>query len=395
MMRKPRRVAIMLDLDRLFKWHTRIFSGTQLYANEQGWYSIMDECVEQTLALRKDFQTPYDGVIARVTKKLEYMTTRLNIPVVNVWMATPVRKPIPSVYPDYAAVGILYAEHLLSRGHIRFAGMICQHSLGHVLLLKAFVKRLREAGFSCACSSLPLLNPESRNWPQVEAAIVKSMDTWKPPLGVFMGWEINGRLLAQLCKSRGWRVPQDVSIIAGTNEEAFCEGLHPTLSSVEIGFERVGYEAAKLLNQLMDGKKPPSEPILVQPTGVVARESTDFFSSDDAVVSAALKFISENYQKDICREDVARAVNMETRTLQRRFNRYLKRPIATEIRRVRLERAKRELAQGNRSIAEIARDAGFGQNIRMYEVFMRELGVSPTQYRKERNSALLRPTTIR
>jgi len=62
----------------------------------------------------------------------------------------------------------------------------------------------------------------------------------------------------------------------------------------------------------------------------------------------------------------------------------LDRPIATEIRRVRIERAKRELTQSNRSLAEIARDVGFGEAMRMYEVFRRELGTTPSDYRKQR-----------
>ncbi len=44
---------------------------------------------------------------------------------------------------------------------------------------------------------------------------------------------------------------------------------------------------------------------------------------------------------------------------------------------VRVERAKRELAQSQRSIAEIARDVGFGSRIRMYEAFRCEVGSLP------------------
>ena len=35
-------------------------------------------------------------------------------------------------------------------------------------------------------------------------------------------------------------------------------------------------------------------------------------------------------------------------------------------------------------LSEIARDVGFGKAMRMYEVFRRELGVTPGQYRKQR-----------
>jgi LacI family transcriptional regulator len=78
---------------------------------------------------------------------------------------------------------------------------------------------------------------------------------------------------------------------------------------------------------------------------------------------------------------ISAGVDTETRTLQNNFRGAIQRGIATEIRRVRIERAKRELAQGQRSLAAIARDVGFGTIQRLYEVFRRELGVSPSVYR--------------
>jgi LacI family transcriptional regulator len=125
---------------------------------------------------------------------------------------------------------------------------------------------------------------------------------------------------------------------------------------------------------------------LLPPQGLVVRESTDFFAVDDRLVRAALEFISANSHRPIGPADVARAVAVEPRTLQRRFREFLDRPIATEIRRVRIERAKRELVQSDRHLNEIARDVGFGPAMRMYEVFRRELGVTPSQYRQQQQS---------
>ena len=48
------------------------------------------------------------------------------------------------------------------------------------------------------------------------------------------------------------------------------------------------------------------------------------------------------------------AIIPDHRSLQRRFSRVIDWPISDEIRRVRIERAKRELAESKRSIAEIA-----------------------------------------
>jgi LacI family transcriptional regulator len=47
-----------------------------------------------------------------------------------------------------------------------------------------------------------------------------------------------------MCRQQGWRVPHDVAIIAGMNEESLCEHPRPSLTSVELGYDRIGYEAA-------------------------------------------------------------------------------------------------------------------------------------------------------
>ena len=135
---------------------------------------------------------------------------------------------------------------------------------------------------------------------------------------------------------------------------------------------------------MMDGKAAPKKHLLLPPSGLVVRESTDFFAVKDPLVAAALAYISANSHRRIGPDKVAAAVNAETRTLQMRFRKFLNRPIAAEIRRVRIERAKRELAQGDHRLSQIARDVGFGETMRMYEVFRRELGITPSEYRKQR-----------
>ena len=387
-MSKIRRVAVQLGLDWPYKRHSAVFAGTQQYAQQQGWQTSVDEYVEDSLVRSPD-AVPYDGVIARATSKLAIRAAKLNVPVVNVWTSSPAWKRLPSVFADYHAIGRMRAEHLLSRGLRRFAALIAEDNRAEEMELKAFEATLAEAGYPCISERVSL-NPyvSAQEWRKMERIIATWMKKWDLPIGVYIGAETEGRIVAQACRNLGWRVPEEVAIIAGRNEETLCEGLRPTLSSVELGYERIGFEAAALLDRLMNGDAPPAEPILIAPRGLVVRESTDFFAVDDALITAALKFIATNCHRDIGQDDVARAVASETSTLQRRFRKYLNRPIATEIRRVRMERAKRELAQGSRSMAQIAHDVGFGEPMRMYEVFRRELGITPSQYRRERQEPL-------
>lgn len=382
---RARRIAIMLDLQWPYKRHSAIFAGTQQYAEEQGWHCIVDEFVHDSITARHSKTPLYDGVIARANQALQRISSRRKLPVVNVWASSPVHSRLPGAFPDYHSVGRVCAEHLLTRGFHSFATLTAPKTRWQELVLDAFIGIVGEAGFPCEQGRIPQ-NPwrDLASWRRTEQMVQKCVDGWTPPIGVYASHEGVGRLIVQACHRRGLRVPADVAVIAGQNEETLCEHPRPSLTSVEMGFERIGYEAARLLHDLMDGKKAPKQPIVLPPQGLVIRESTDFISVDNDLVSAALAFISANSHREIGQDDVSKAVGAETRTLQNRFRKHLGRPIVTEIRRVRIERAKRELVQSKRSMAEIARDVGFGHPMRMYEVFRRELGVTPSEYRKQR-----------
>ena len=381
-------VAIMLDLEWPYKRHASTFAGTQQYAKEKGWHSIIDEFAHDTLPARRGKSPPYDGVIARANTQLADRATRLGVPVVNAWPSSPARKRLPGVFADFAASGRIKAEHLLARGLSNFAALTAFKNHAEELELLSFRSAIDEMGYSCVAANAPQsLTRSLGHWRRTEELVAAWMDRWELPVGVMVGGEDLGRLIVQMCYARGWRVPQDVAIIAGQNEENLCNNPSPSMTSMEFGYERIGYECAKLLERLMDGHAAPVDPIYVAPSGLVVRESTDFYAVKDSLVADALEFISRNSHRPIGQQDVARAIKAETRTLQLRFSKVLSSAIAKEIRRVRIERAKRELVQSDRLIQNIARDVGFKTANRMCEIFKRELGVTPGEYRRQRQLA--------
>lgn len=82
---RTRRGDLMLDLKWPMKRHSLIFAGTQRYADEQGWESIIDEYAAELLAdgTTKTTSLPYDGVIGRVTANLAEYAMRLKFPLVR------------------------------------------------------------------------------------------------------------------------------------------------------------------------------------------------------------------------------------------------------------------------------------------------------------------------
>ncbi|MDE0865268.1 MAG: substrate-binding domain-containing protein [Rubripirellula sp.] len=347
--------------------------------------------------MKRSGELPCDGILARATKPLAGQADRLELPVVNVWFSSPVRDRLPGVFSDFAAQGKLHAEHLLSRGLRRFALVTARGDRSKELVAKSFLSEIEKAKCQCLVAKIPLhFSATVAKWRSTEQALAEWMGQWELPIGVVVVPDDISRIAAQMCRGRGWRVPQDVAIVAGNNEETICGFARPTLTSIEADFQRVGYRAARLLDQLMDEKakrrrrkrskaEKPKAPthLFLPPKGLIVRESTDFFTSDNPEIAQALAFIAAKSHRPIRVVDVA---NLETRTLRRRFQKHLGRPVVDEIRRVRIERAKRELAQGDLNLGEIASATGFLDSHRMYEVFVRELDITPSEYRKQRRA---------
>lgn len=388
MPKKAFRVAMMFDLEFPLKRHADVFAGAYEYAEAHGWDAIIDEFADESLGE----EPGYDGVIARATRELHRKASRLDVPVVNVWLSSPVADHLPGVFADWEAYGRMAAEHLIERGFRRFAAILTRTNQKDVIAVKAFRDAVAEVGGTVISTEVGKSSTETRgDWHAVKQAMVALMNQWKPPVGVLAAREDTGRILAQMCRTRGWRVPQDVGIVAGENEGEICIHPKPSLTSIELGHRRIGYEAARMLDRLMSAGRVRRKSrqanghldrIVVPPERLVVRESTDFHLVSDSTVVAAMAFITGNCHKPIGPADVARAVATHPRTLTNRFHEHLGRTIAQEILRVRLERAKRDLAEGDRSIKAIALMAGFSSRLRLYDAFMREFGMTPSDYRK-------------
>ncbi len=388
-MAAPRRIGLALELHLLYKHHTEIFAGVQRFANERGWVTVLDEWIGETLAKSARGRPAYDGVIARVGGPrlgLAKVAAKWRVPLVNVFAGSPFADRLPGVFPDARQAGRMRAEHLLSRGLRNFACVSVADRTTYRRQADAFTATIAEAGYTVTRLDLPEEWGDTLSvYRKCQRQIQKWMDRWVLPIGVAIPADDYARHVAQMAAERGWRVPEDMAIVGGMNEEHLCENPRPTLTSVEMGFERCGYEAAKMLESLMDARRPEeAKQLYLPPVGIVVRDSTDFYASGDDVVSKAQAFISSHCHTHFDVGDVAAKVCVSIRTLQNRFHEALHRTVAQEIRRARLEKVKRELVGSDRSIHEIATRAGFPSNSSLSIVFRRETGMSPREFRNAR-----------
>ena len=102
-------------------------------------------------------------------------------------------------------------------------------------------------------------------------------------------------------------------------------------------------------------------------------------------MAAALRFIHDNAGRPIRVYDVTAALADGRRTLEIRFRQALGHSIGAEIKRPRLERARRMLLETDLPLPKVAEATGFGSPSYLAAVFHRELGVTPIKYRANRN----------
>ncbi len=382
-MTNTRRVAVVIDLRFAVRQQHDVFAGIRRYAREHADWDCVVQPFIGTLDRNRE-QTDYHGIITRATAELALQAAKAGVPVVNVWSGSPV-EAAPSVLPDFQAAGRMAAEHLLQRGFRQFAFQGLARQRGTQLALLGFKAALEAA--TCRCSTQLVAKrcaEDARSWERYAARLEEWIAAWERPLGVFTVQDVFSRYLANACQRAGLRIPDEVSLIGCGNEPLLCTQPEPSLSSIDMGFERVGFEAAALLDRLMEGRPAPAAPLLVEPRELVVRRSTDVSVVDHPLVAAALRFIVENSHKGIRVDDVAGHVHTSLRSLERHFRKATGRTMTEEIARLRLERAKRLLVESDEPIKQLASDCGFSDPAYFHRVFLQGEGISPGEYRRRR-----------
>ena len=385
-MRHPRRrVAIGIELVWPYKHHTALVAGILARGSALGWHCELEPFLERSGP--EGFRgRAFDGVIARMTPSLAAYVRRVGIPAVNVWIDSPVRD-FPAVHPDMEAAGRMAADHLADRGFRRLGFLGFRGSLTCRRLSHGFREAAALRG---ASSEVHLVRwsdfPDGRAWELFQKDLAAWIRSREYPFGVSAFGDLAGRYLAGACLRLGLRIPEDVAIVGTGNNELLCERLHPPLSSIDLGYERVGGRAAEILERMMAGRSAPARPEPVPPSTLVARLSSDAFAVGDPVVSRALRYISENARRPIHVGDVVTGLPVTRRSLERKFRRVLGRTLHDEITRARIDRARRLLAETDTPLKAAALESGFRSIGQFTKAFRRETGQPPAAYRRERRS---------
>jgi LacI family transcriptional regulator len=325
-----------------------------------------------------------DGIIARVESREDAdRLAALDIPVVDVAGAY-LGSGFLQVNNDDRATGTMAGEYLLARGFKRLAFCGVRGVGWSERRKQGFVAAVRGSS-----PQVPVFEESLAWWERLDRSehLGEWLSALRCPAGVFACNDTAGLKLTELCRKLKLSVPQELAILGVDNEDILCELSFPTLSSIMLDCEAIGYRAAELLAgrmRRMPSAQTPVATILVPPKEVVERESSRVFTCDDPLVEQAVRYIRAHATEGSRVADVAAGLPASRRNLEVRFKRALGRTLHEEIVRTRLEAAKALLRTTDHTVARVAEESGFGTLQRFYEVFRKRESVSPARYRRLR-----------
>jgi LacI family transcriptional regulator len=291
-------------------------------------------------------------------------------------------EPFPTVTTDEAAIGELAARHLIDIGLENFAYYHQYHTPWTQCRLDGFAREVKPRELHVCPAPKATFLPGRDFSPDARKTLIDWLCGLPLPVGIFAAcddWAINVIECAHACKLR---VPEDVAILGVDDDYLLCNMVIPALSSVRQAGEQVGRTAFQMLRKTILGYPITATQAVIRPLSVMARASTDVIHVDDPAVRAAILYIRTHRDENFGVKQLLPHVGLNRRSLEIRFKRVCGRTLGAEIRRARMERVKTFL-RSDMTIDQIAHALHFASGGHLARTFRREVGFSPSQYRRE------------
>lgn len=379
-----KKILLLIETSRTYG--RQIIEGITKYALEKGsWTTFFEDrgpFLRETSLVRK---FKFDGIISRtVGQQGRNLLRSLRVPTVE--LLDDGKNATSDIFCNDIQVGRHAAEHFRDRGFRHFAYFStgsCWWSAGFCHEYERTVNRF---GFQVAVSPFC----RHRNDTAMAISLKKDMEEkiidWlndlPKPVGLFCPSDSQAIFVINLCQMAGIAIPHEIAVLGVENNLVLCNAVSPSLSSIAVNGRETGFQAAKLLDLKMQGKRIPKLPIRIAPGEIVTRRSTDIMAVDDPDVFQAIRLIKERATQRISVKEIADRLSISDRTLIRRFHELLGHSPEEELLRVRIEHAKLLLRETDLSVAIVAEKSGYSSLEYFNRAFYRKVGLSPRKFRE-------------
>lgn len=292
---------------------------------------------------------------------------------------------IPNITGPHTLAGKMGAEYFIKKGFRHFAFYGTRDVVWSDERMTGFRDTIREASAAYTFSAL-CKNTDNALWDYDSHQLVSWLQSLPKPVAIMACDDNHAYHITEACQQSeaggDLRIPDRIAVLGVDNDETICRLSTPNLSSLNQNIEQGGYDVAHLIDRILHNPAIPREDVVVMPTHIVTRQSTDIYANNDQHIAQVLKYIHENISQKISVDELVRLVPLSRRLLETRFKKSMGTSIYDYILQTRIEKVAQLLCDG-KSVSEAAIELGFSDIKNLSRMFRQLRGITPSEYRRE------------
>lgn len=376
---------ILLIIDHSSEFSRKLLKGLVRYSKEHGsWIFYRLPAYYKTLYGKEGIvqwakNWEADAIIAQWDHEGTNLLQELEIPIILQNL-----KQRSSYYSnltgDYKGTGKLAAQFFAKKRYRNFAFYGNKGVIWSLERAEGYRREIERIGGNYYYFESENLSDEQ--WGQSRIELEDWLISLPKPIALFACDDSFALQIAETCKLNNIKIPEDISLLGVDNDELLCNLSDPPISSIVLDVEKGGYEAGRLIHLLIEKKRTDPFNIIINPTRIELRQSTEKYNISNQYISDVVTYIENNFTDDISIESFTKIVPLSRRNLEIKFKNEMGISIYQFILNCRVEYFAMLLITTDRTLLDLALEAGFCDSKNISRVFKKFMGCSPAEYRK-------------
>lgn len=287
---------------------------------------------------------------------------------------------IPNITGNHIRAGSIGADHFIQRGFKNYAFLGIKNAVWSSERCEGFKRTLDKAGL------LKNFHEYQKDVTEGLWFYEEDLERWlielPKPVAIMACDDNHAHHISEICNLHQIKIPNDVSLLGVDNDQMICLLSDPPISSINQNTIKGGYQAASLIERMMKNPEYRWRNIIVEPTFITTRASTNIYSTSNPYISVVLQHIHEKIKSKLSVQSLVDLVPLSRRSLEHMFREVTGDSIYSYILKLRIERFASELIETNKPIVDIALELGYIDYKNISRQFKTLKGCTPSEYRE-------------
>ena len=323
-----------------------------------------------------------DAIVGRWDNDIVDLQKELDIPVI-IQNYRHRRTTCANLTGDYSSAGHIAAQFFIRKGYRHFAFFGLKSVVWSEERKIAYKEDIDNAGGTFACFEYEKKDDTMRT--RLSAWLMNL----PKPVALFCCDDENALYVSETCMMHKMNIPKQIALLGVDNDELMCNISCPPISSIEQSVEAGGYAIGELIHEMLVSRKFIKKDIVISPTRVVARKSTDENVIEDKYVSEVVCRIENEYASPLTVNDLLSNIPLSRRSFEIKFRRATNTSIYKYILYCRCRHLADKLLTTRSQIIDLSMEVGFDDYNNVSRIFKKIYGCTPSEYRSKRKRIIL------